>query len=205
LVHPIEQSREELKNIDKDSLNADTAYLLDIFFEESIKFKPKLIVELGIKRGISTIAFSKVAKIFDSVLIGVDKNDCRKSCSYEKWKFIQSKSMDFGRVFKRWCRIHKINPEIDILFIDTSHIYDHTKEELNIWIPFMNKSCKVFIHDTNPITQENIKEYGVKEALEEFIDYKFDSTQNFTVYTKEWKFEHISDYGGLARLSRGDI
>lgn len=198
----VEECREELKNINRKELNADTSGLLDIFFEESIKIEPQIIVELGIKRGISTLAFSKVAEIFNSLLIGVDKNDCRKSCNLDGWQFIQSKSIDFGKVFNRWCRVHGIQPKIDILFIDTSHLYENTKEELSIWIPLMNNSCKIFLHDTNPTIEKNKKEYGVKQALEEFLNYKFDSNKEFCITVNNWIFRHIPQYGGLAILSR---
>jgi len=201
LVYTIEQAKKELKELNREQLQSDTSGLLDIFLEESIEIKPKLIVELGVKRGISTISFSKIAKIYDSILVGIDKNDCSKSCDLDGWVFLQGKSMDIGKLFKRWCKSHK-KDGIDILFIDTSHLYEYTVEELDIWIPIMNKTCKVFLHDTNPKIKENIETYGVKRALEEFLDFKFNSDEEFCINVKEWNFKHIPNNGGLAILTR---
>ena len=45
----------------------------------------------------------------------------------------------------------------------------------------------------------------VKRALEEFLDYKFDSNKEFCVDVRGWNFKHIPSYGGLAILSRGEL
>ena len=59
---------------------------------------------------------------------------------------------------KRWTFIHgsdmdpdiyaKLPPEVDVLFIDTSHEYQHTLDELDAYVPRVVKGGVVLLHDT---------------------------------------------------------
>ena len=51
----------------------------------------------------------------------------------------------------------------DLVMIDTSHEYEHTKDELNAWIPRLNPGGYVWLHDY-------IGYDGVKKAVDEFVE-----------------------------------
>src|SRR5581483_12486208 len=57
--------------------------------------------------------------------------------------------MTFAGRFPTWCAEHGIEPGIDVLFIDTSHLYEHTKQEIAAWFPLLAPEARVFFHDTN--------------------------------------------------------
>jgi hypothetical protein len=54
----------------------------------------------------------------------------------------------FAQEFKCFCEVNIIKPQIDILFIDTSHLYVHTVQEIQSWFPFLTLHSKVIFHDT---------------------------------------------------------
>ncbi len=69
--------------------------------------------------------------------------------SYPKWTFLKQNDVTFASQFPEWCSSHQLSPEIDLLFIDTSHLYQHTLEELRLWMPYLAAKSKMILHDTN--------------------------------------------------------
>ena len=57
--------------------------------------------------------------------------------------------------------------EINILFIDSSHAYEHTKKELALWFPKIKKGGFIFLHDTS-IKARQSNGVGVYDAFKEF-------------------------------------
>lgn len=57
------------------------------------------------------------------------------------------------------------NEKIDFLFIDGDHSYQGVKTDIFCWIPKCKDDVIVAFHDIGP----GCKEYGVKQALEEYI------------------------------------
>jgi len=64
--------------------------------------------------------------------------------------FRPSDDVEFGKTgFAEWCRSHAREPKIDLLFIDTSHLREHTKKEMEAWEPHLSDQATVLFHDTN--------------------------------------------------------
>ncbi len=185
---------------------------LEVIFIESLIFNPDLIVELGVRGGESTFVFERVARLCDAKLISVDINDCSKASSYENWTFVKSDDVEFARAFPRWCEDRGIDPSIDILFIDTSHLFEHTLSEIEHWFPYLSKKAKVFFHDTNLRTIFFRKDgsmglgwnnkRGVIRALECFFNRRFNERANFTDLVNGWLIRHYANCSGLTILEK---
>ena len=181
-------------------------------FVESLEINPKLIVELGVRHGESTFSLERVAKLSGSKLISVDVENCSHVSSYKDGIFVQSDDIEFAKIFKDWCKAQKISPEIDILFIDTSHLYEHTLQEINLWFPFLSKRSKAFFHDTNlkrifvrkdktmGLAWNNKR--GVIRALEKYFNRKFNEKRDFVDLKDGWLIKHYSNCNGLLILTR---
>lgn len=172
-------------------------------FDESVAVKPKLIVELGTRGGESTKIFAEVAKVCDSFFISVDMEDCNNVCNYKNWQFVKDDDIKFAKKFEKFCRDKSIVSKIDILFIDTSHKYWHTRREIKHWLPHLNQDGKIIFHDTNLKRWDNKR--GVIRAIEKLVGTKFDENYNFEFTFKKWHIKHFTNCNGLTILSEQHI
>lgn len=184
---------------------------LETLFLESLALKPKLIVELGVRGGESTFALERAAKLSNSKLVSVDLDDCSKTSSYKDRFFVKGDDIKFAKEFKSWCTEKKIKLEIDVLFIDTSHFFKHTLEEINSWFPFLSKKAKVFFHDTRLRTVYRRKDgsiglgyyqRGVMKAIEVFLRKKYNENKDFVDIRNGWLVKHYANCNGMAILER---
>ena len=188
-------------------------------FVESIDIKPKLIVELGVRGGESTFVLERVAKLCNAELVSVDIENCSNVSTYENWYFIKKDDVTFAKDFKNWCEEKRIKPKIDVLFIDTSHFYEHTVQEINHWFPYLSDRSKVFFHDTN-ISKFYFRkdhsmgwgwrkgwsnERGVIRALEELFNEKFNEKEEFITVKNGWIIKHYPYCNGFTILVRYNI
>jgi len=185
---------------------------LPAILTEAAGIKPSLIVELGAGNGESTLALGGAAKQFGSNLVSVDIRDCSGVSAYEGWSFVQKDDIKFASEFEEWCRKRGIKPKIDVLFIDTSHMFEHTVKEIECWFPFLSDKSKVIFHDTNLRTVYFRKdgsaglgwdnERGVIRALETYFGRTFDEKRDFTDFQKGWAIRHFANCNGLTILER---
>ncbi|HYL80573.1 MAG TPA: class I SAM-dependent methyltransferase, partial [Candidatus Acidoferrum sp.] len=148
-------------------------------FTEALALRPGLIVELGVGPAESTFVFERVARLTGCTWLSIDIEDRSKRCAYPGWNFVQADDVSFARDFPAWCGSKNIPPEIDLLFIDTSHYYEHSLREIESYFPFLSPRAKVFFHDTNlrsiyyrrsgrmELGWDN--ERGVIRAIEEYL------------------------------------
>lgn len=202
----------ELDEIKKRSfIRTDICDHLVTLFIESI-IKPKLIVELGVRGGESTFVLERVAKLEGSKLVSVDIEECSKASSYKDWIFIQKDDLEFAKEFEKWCKNQSIEPGIDILFIDTSHLFEHTLQEIESWFPLLSNRSKVFFHDTNlkyvyfrkdgSMGSGWNNERGVIRALEKYFDKSFNEKEDFIDFRKDWLIKHFSHCNGFTILEK---
>lgn len=185
---------------------------LPTLFMEAYSLTPKVIVELGTRGADSTFALEKVAHLCDSRLISVDLEPCRSEEVFSNWYFIQEDDLLFAKRFKEWAQEKMMNTEIDFLFLDTSHEYEHTKQEIEAWFPLVSPDGKIAFHDTNMgrlykrqdgsrgIGWDNDR--GVIRAIEEFLGTPLDETRNFQTIIKGWQVTHWSTCSGLTLMER---
>ena len=190
-----------------------SSHLPTLVYEVVIQ-KPKLIVELGVRNGESTKAFLTATKITGARLLSIDVDDCSYVSSDPKWLFYKGDDISFAKKFKSYAKKNKIPSEIDILFIDTSHTYAHTLQEMKYWFSFLTKNAKVIFHDTNSgkivkirdgsfypkINQSSQRD--VIAAIETFFNIKIDEKKPFLYSNNEWLFKHDPFSFGLTILKR---
>lgn len=214
-----------LLEINKDSLSktvevikrrsqkwTDICDHLETLFIECLNLPSKLIMELGVGDGESTFVLENVARLWNARLVSVDIADCKKVSSYRKRIFVQMDDIAFAREFTDFCELHNIEPGIDILFIDTSHLYDHTVQEIQSWFPYLALHSKVIFHDTNMKEIFHRKdgstgrgwnnERGVIRAIEEYFNRSFNEETNFIEIIDGWFIRHYAHCNGLMILER---
>jgi cephalosporin hydroxylase len=203
----------ELEEIKKRSIKrTDISDHLVTLFVESLNIKPRLIVELGVRGGESTFVLERVAKLCGSTLVSVDLEDCSDSSSYKNWIFVQSDDIEFAKIFEVWCKEHGIQSTIDLLFIDTSHIFEHTVKEIENWFPFLAEKSKVFFHDTNlkrlffrrdgSIGVGWNNQRGVIRAIEKYFGKGFNEKEDFTELRDGWRITHYANCNGFTILEK---
>lgn len=213
---PLPQSAncEELRQIQQRATSRPTDICdhLVTLFAEAVSAHPRLIVELGVRSGESTFAFERAAGLSDAHLISVDIEPCSLRCSYAKWAFVRQDDVSFANEFPAWCLSRGVAPEIDVLFIDTSHSYDHTIRELRTWLPHLSARAKLILHDTNMrrlyrradgslgVGWDNAR--GVIRALEEQLDVRFNEQRDFVTVANGWTIRHWAHCNGLTVLER---
>lgn len=191
---------------------SDISDHLPRIFAATLRHDPSLIVELGVRGGASTFVFERVAGLTGSHLVSVDLDDCTGSSSFSDWHFIQGDDIAIAKRFPEWCRERGIDPRIDVLFIDTSHVYEHTVEEIDHWFPCLSERALVIFHDTNmrevytrndgSVGQGWSNDRGVIRAIEEYFGRSFDETVDFVHVEPQWTITHYAKCNGLTFLER---
>ncbi len=187
-------------------------HLVDLFWE-SFSVEPKLIVELGVGPGESNFVLGTIANLFDANLVSVDRNPKTEKQSSDRHFFINRDDVEFATDFNQWCQERNIKPSIDILFIDTSHKYEHTLEEIKHWFGFLSDGSKAFFHDTNThpiywrkdgsvgLTYQHEKR-GVMRAIESYLGASFNEKKNFCKSVNGWVINHHSFCNGFTILEK---
>ena len=203
-----------IKQIEKRAMvPTDISSHLMTIFAEGLEAKPRVIVELGTRGGESTFVLDKVASVFNSKMLCVDLNDCKDVCPAGS-SFVQGDDIEFGKRFKDWTVKENFPSQIDLLFIDTSHEYHHTKAEIETYFPLLSDHATVMFHDTNMRfvysmsggklgygSCDNSKRDVVK-AIEEYLGVSFKEEKSFIDYTKGWLVKHDARSNGLTVLKR---
>jgi len=131
------------------------------YFTVQIPVKEKVVVELGVRWGTSTVAFIAAVNDSGGHLYSIDIDDCpgvRKL--YEgksNWTFIKGDDM---AIVKGW------KEPIDHLFIDTSHTFDHTLNELREWGKWVKSGGIITLHDLYALDSEKGE---VWDAIEQYM------------------------------------
>ncbi len=181
-------------------------------FLEALTVDAKLIVELGVRGGETTFVLERVARLSNAMLVSVDLNDCSSISSYPKWRFVQGDDVAFGGAFAPWCQGQQIEPKIDLLLIDTSHVFDHTTQEIAHWFPWLSGRAKVVLRDRNlqevyfrrdgsvGIAWDNQR--AVIKALEHYFTATFDETEDFIDLRQGWLIKHYAVCNGFTILAK---
>ncbi len=203
----------ELLEIQRHALErTDISEHLVSLFAESLTLKPRLIVELGVRNGQSTFAFERAARLCKAALVSVDIQPVNFNCAYPSWYFIQEDDVKLASYFIEWCRDHGLPEQIDLLFIDTSHLFEHTCQEIATWFPLLAGHAKAIFHDTNDrlifrrsdgsigIAWDNHR--GVIAAIEQFLGVKYNERCPFSGVQQGWYIRHTPTSCGLTVLER---
>ncbi|MCK5241052.1 class I SAM-dependent methyltransferase [bacterium] len=181
-------------------------------FEETLSAQPKLIVELGTRGGDSTYVLERAARLCQADFVSVDIEDCSKVATYDRWYFVKSDDIEFAKRFSAWCREKGLPEHIDVLFIDSSHFYEHTCQEIEAWFPHLSEKAKAVFHDTNlkriyfrkdgsmGIAWNNRR--GVIRAIEEYFSTVFQEKKDFRDTRPGWRIKHLAYCAGFTVLEK---
>ena len=186
---------------------------LPTIFAEAVAMRPDLIVELGVRDGCSRFSLERAANLSESFLVSVDIEDCSAACNLsDRWHFVKQDDIEFAQRFKNWCHERSIEPSVDVLFVDTSHLYEHTLQELNAWFPLLSPQCKVMFHDTNlravyrrldgTIGRGWNSRRGVIRAIEDYLGAKFNERVDFVITVNDWLIRHWAHCNGFTVMER---
>jgi predicted O-methyltransferase YrrM len=102
------------------------------------------VIELGVRSGNSTAAFLAAAEPWDGEVWSVDISPPQVPAHWHElpfWHVLVADDVTPEAV--AFCPA-----DADVLFIDTSHYYDHTLAELRLYVPKVRPGGVVLMHDT---------------------------------------------------------
>lgn len=181
-------------------------------YAEALAARPRLIVELGVRGGESTFVLTRAAARSGAQVLSVDLQDCSRAAEFAGWSFVQSDDVAFAARFPAWCRERGLAPAADVLFFDTSHEREHTRRELEVWLPLLAPAGKALFHDTNlrrPYWRRDgswnlgwDNQRGVIAALEDRLGARFNEDEEFTAECGGWRVRHFPWCAGLTVLEQ---
>ena len=202
-----------------DTTGSDIRDHLNELFFMAVSARPKLMVELGTRGGESTRALLAAAALSNATLVSVDIDDCAGlDLPYrEHWRFIKADDIKFGMDgFKQWCAEEGVEPSIEVLFIDTSHAYEHTKNEIRVWSPYLGEDGVMMFHDSN--IRDSVyartdgsfgynpnRGRGVIQPIEEFLGRRYDENAYFADYANGFLVLHFPHCNGLTVLKKHSL
>ena len=112
------------------------------------------VVELGTRSGVSTAALLAGVEAHGGHVWSVDIEDCSHLFEHKQWTFVQGDSRNPEMPLQ-------VETPIDLLLIDTEHVYEITQAELALWAPHMRPGSRILLHDIETFP-------GVRRAVVEF-------------------------------------
>ena len=122
------------------------------------------VIELGTRSGVSTIAWLYALE-GRGTLTSVDLDPAPDIGGHDHWTFIQSDDLAPS------C-LSMLDPA-DIVFIDTSHLYEQTIQELNTYADLVKPGGRIVLHDTmlrRPEGSPARPLFPVRTAVEHFTE-----------------------------------
>jgi predicted O-methyltransferase YrrM len=125
--------------------------------------RARRIIELGVREGVSTIAWIHAAGV-DGHVWSVDINlpsdaSPLRTIDRSNWTFILGRDDD-PHV------LAAMPAECDVVFIDTAHTLEQTERELRLYAPRVVSGGLIFLHDTLENSVES--NWPVRTAIERF-------------------------------------
>lgn len=122
------------------------------------------VIELGTRTGVSTIAWLHALAQTHGRLTSIDIDARPDIGEWPHWQFIQGDDLD--------PRIVSTLAPAEIVFIDTSHLYEHTAMELRVYRNLVKPGGVMVLHDTmldRPEGAPTRPRFPVRTAIEEFV------------------------------------
>ena len=164
---------------------------LQFIYNSIRKIQNIKVLELGVRRGISTSMFLKLCELNGGNLISVDIEDCSKLFNNEQWKFIHSRDDNFELINNAISEMGGL----DVIYIDSFHEPNHVKKLfynyyklLNknrfifiddiCWLPYAKKSYREnsWIHEINLKTFERLLEIKLNNDKKMIIEFSFNDS-----------------------------
>ena len=134
--------------LDRLSKWSDIQEYMPLLHKVASSYPNVRVLELGARRGNSTVAFLAAAEAVNGNVTSVDIDrvtdypEMAPLVGCPAWTFIPGSDIEEAVQAR-------LPLEVDVLFIDTSHEYEHTLTELRMYIPRVVKGGVALFHDTN--------------------------------------------------------
>lgn len=145
---------------------SDIQDCLERLYGTAVSYPAVRVLELGVRTGVSTSAFLAAAEQVAGHVWSVDI--ATPHVPLDRWLASGFWSLSVGddmQVFV-WPAAR-----FDVLFIDTSHAYDHTLAELRKFVPLVDPGGTVLLHDTRLEAPDGVgpqPPFPVARALDTF-------------------------------------
>jgi predicted O-methyltransferase YrrM len=140
------------------------------------------VIELGTRTGVSTVAFLYALEQTGGRLTSVDLDERPDIGDHDHWTFIQGDDLASEVVAQL--------DQADIVFVDTSHAYEQTYRELNLYRWFVKPGGVILCHDTMLMNPQDADpgdpRFPVRKAIERFC-----REQGY----QWWNYEHCYGLG----------
>lgn len=139
---------------------------LPFLHDTALSYERPKIIELGVRTGNSTSALLAAAEEGGGHLWSVDIIVPPVPVAWlddEAWTFLHGSDVhpEIVRRIKE-----DTAPGVDVLFIDSSHEYEHTLEELRTYVPMVRPGGVVLMHDTEATEQPPFANEGARKIAE---------------------------------------
>jgi predicted O-methyltransferase YrrM len=195
------------------SVPSDIRDHVGTIFYEALSSRPQLVVELGTRGGVSTRALLAAAEFANAHVLSIDIDDCSNidlpDRFRRRWTFVRSDDVAFaGEPFSAFCAARKLPPMVEVILIDTSHLFEHTRDELKSWLPRLGPRGVIILHDTNMGSGRYRRldreigfgwdnKRGVIRAIEEMLGRRYDEQTFFTDVAAGFVITHQPWSNGL--------
>jgi cephalosporin hydroxylase len=129
---------------------------------ESCRWRERpAILELGVRSGQSTSAFLGAAELSGGHVWSVDCNVPDVPAHWlgsDLWTFTQGDDL----------AVPLPPVAIDVVFIDTTHTFEHTLAELRRFVPLVTPGGTVLLHDTLSVVDDDQRPFPVTTAIATF-------------------------------------
>jgi len=167
------------------SNDSDISDHLSFLFSVCLAKRPNTILELGTRGGESTRVFQAYCRIYSKKGISVDLDPAPSWLNSEFWTHFESDDLLIGERLHtkgEWPDSSKLEP-LDLIFLDSSHEYEHTLNEIKLFWPLLKPGGVFLFHDTNLTDSMTRKisgnpnvgwdnKAGVSRAIEDFFGTK---------------------------------
>jgi cephalosporin hydroxylase len=201
-----------------NAVNSDISSHVPSLFCHCMFQNPAVIIDSGVRGGDgSTIPLNAVSKALNADMIGLDIVNCNgiySKLNNPNARFFAMSDLDFPVFFKR-LKVKKNTA--DFVFIDTSHEYVHTLQEIKAFAPMLSENGALGFHDSNVTPLMNNSAYrrlndtvtggikgnprGVTQAIKEYFNIEFNEHKFFNdVVEKDgylWNIVHYPFCNGL--------
>lgn len=132
-----------------------------------LRYTKPVVLELGVRSGNSTAAFLAAVSLVEGHVWSVDIGLPQAPGWWWQtglWSPIVGNDLDPST-------LARLPEPVDVLFIDTSHAYDHTLRELETYVPRVKPGGVVLLHDTELEAPELVgpqPPFPVAKAIEEY-------------------------------------
>lgn len=146
------------------AVGSDIVEHLPYFVDLCVELDAAQVIELGVRTGVSTVAWLYGLEQSDGYLWSVDISPAPDIGS-DRWTCLWGDDLDP-------LVVGEFPDDVDIIFIDTSHHYEQTARELEVYLPKLRDGGLFVLHDTELETPDDSPPgeppFPVKTAIGEF-------------------------------------